>query len=160
MTWVDVSLILSLVLNLLLAGALFFKGAVNEILAHWFKIRFIGRKERQRELLIELSGQVHALDRNYIAAVAPRVVSYHQPGTTPPSHAQNAAEAALSAVNDFLDRHTVEFPPSVRALIPELREAMLLKGFPNIGAADLLRVSNNVHDAAMRVVAEIERVIG
>jgi len=115
--WRDWLLAVSLALNAPLGIAYFFKGAANDIISYWFKTRFIGRGERQRELLVELNGHMYALDRNYLAAVVPLVTSYLNPAAASRGPEQNAAGEALTAVNNFLDRHTMEFPPSIRTLI-------------------------------------------
>src|SRR5262245_12299632 len=139
MTWGDGFLVISVALNVVLGIVVFFKSAANDFLSHWLKTRFIGRPEKQRDVLVELHGHVNALDRNFLIAL----MTVRDPPASV-SETQRTIRRELDEATTFMDRRMMEFPPTIRALVVEVQKAKFLKGYPDIDRNELIRVTNAV----------------
>ena len=64
-SWTTIALICSGVLNAILTGALLFKSALNEIATHRYKA-WRERKERERQILLDLNERMRTFDSDYI----------------------------------------------------------------------------------------------
>jgi hypothetical protein len=74
------------------------------------------------------------------------------------------AQASITATNDFMQRHELELPPSIRELMKELAGAIKWQDsdFPakRPGPNDVLKMARAVSDATNNVRTDIERLIG
>jgi hypothetical protein len=148
-TWI---LAASLILNAVLVIALFFKSALNEMLSHWFKERLV-RRERRRQLLLELHGRMASYDRNYILWL----IGVLWDRSTPELHAQ--VETELTETNNFIDRHEAEFPRTVRALLPQFHEAKQVRDYPDVGKAEMKDICEKLEEVTTTIRQEIERLL-
>ena len=73
---------LSPALNVVLAVALLFKSALNEIVIDWHR-RYQERRERRRKLLLELYEHMIAFDTRYVLLAAITVLDEASTGWTP-----------------------------------------------------------------------------
>src|SRR5712691_7595724 len=73
-----------------------------------------------------------------------------------------AQELRDKSTNEFLERHDLEFPQSIRSLLSELRTKRLLTGDDirdGMPRERILEKSNKVSAVADRIKAEVERLI-
>src|SRR5437879_1157079 len=106
----------SLAGNAVLGVALFFKTALNEFFTTMIKARS-ARKERRRQLMIELNGRLHSFDANYFFVASSNVLKE----TAPTEAGREAAKRTFETVSakhidtlEFLAAHDLEFPAEIR----------------------------------------------
>jgi hypothetical protein len=163
--WERVVLVLSLLGNSVLIVALFFKSALNDIVSHWYKER-LKRKDKIREILLELGRHMVTLQRDYLLMLLG--LGLQQMATTAADRkfadkAFNYAGKSLKAANDFMDKHDLEFPQSIRDVIAELRRAMQLPAGAVgqvLAREEVLGQSDAVKKATERIRTEVRRIVG
>ena len=165
MTWERVILVLSLVANGVLGIALFFKGALNDMLTHWYKER-TKRHDKDRDLLVELNQRMAGLQRDYFQMLVSLGLQHQATTRQDRALAErtfNETTRSLRTTNEFLERHDIEFSPHIRDLIRELRQTMVLPADAVRGAlpgAEVMRRSNEINAATESIRAEIRNLIG
>ncbi len=157
-----VLLALSLAGNFVLAPLLFFKSALNEIVAHWYKER-TRRREKNREILRELNQRMVAFQRDYFLLLLSHTIQQNAPDESTRAVAARTFKEmgqCLKTTTEFLDRHELDFPQPIRDAIRELRKAMevpveALSVGPSLD--EIMSQSRAVTAAAERIRAEVGR---
>jgi len=132
--------------------ALFFMGVLNNILSQLFK-DWLGRREKKRQILLELNQRMESFKSDYFMLL---VVVGTRGGLS------LAQELRDKSTNEFLERHDLEFPQSIRDLLTELRTKRLLTaddirdGMPR---GRILEKISEVSAVADRIRTGVERLI-
>ncbi len=141
----------SLALNVLLAGALFFKTALNEMVVTRFKAR-TDRQRHARELLVELHGRLEPFDANYFLLLFAN------------ARDNQTMMDALGPPNietiKFMARHALDFPPHIRRSIRALREVMEVDNVRELrDQRAIVARSQRVTEQVESLRKEIERLV-
>jgi len=163
-----VLLVLSAILNVGLAIALLFKSALNEIVVDLHK-RYQERRARRRQLLFDLHVHMSLFDARYLVVTAKTLMDSAAADLAPEdASVVEEISARLGAVFpepfqaslDFLVRHELEMPSTIRDLIVQLREAMRVADVEAItDPADVVRRTSAVRSTVEEIRWEVRRLL-
>ena len=157
MDWLKIG---SIVLNVVLAVALFFKGPLNE-LAKRVGLGWLDRRDRQKALLRQLYAEVgdfaaaHALVL-MVARLAWRPETKHLVTSANEDLVKSSLDGYAKAYT-FLQGNFLEFPPLIRALLKELHSVVWFT--PNIGPDGYMRLDPIEVKATMAEVLRVTTAI-
>jgi hypothetical protein len=153
--------LLSLVLNVVLAVALLFKSALNDVVVDSYK-RFRDRREKRRALLCELHENMLGFSAKYmvLVAVAPLKQSGIPEVDAVADQLQGTFTGLFQASMEFLNRHEFEMPSAVRERIGELRTAMKVDD-PRalVDPTAIEKRSSDVDRIVEEIEAEVRRLL-
>jgi hypothetical protein len=153
---------LSMLLNIVLGLVVFFKTALNDAVAAWFKDRREHRRQ-VRALLIELNGRLEPFDGNYFLLIANTHLQHHGPNSAIRDQAKNVTDSLAPKHIDTLEymaRHELDFPRSVRQRIRHLRDDMELKDVAQLkDMRAILELSQRVTDSVTAIRNDLDRMV-
>lgn len=125
MGWLAIGLI---VLNVVQAIALFFKGPINELIKEYVLDRYRESK-RRRELLKTLHGHREYLPGVYMNWLAFASLAEHDPSPEGGTQAEKLRDEnfqRMGAIKEFIRQNRLDFPLSVQNQLGRLEDAMKL----------------------------------
>ncbi len=150
----------SVVLNVLLAITLFFKGPLNE-LAKRLGLGWLDRRERQKELMRHLYGEVKGFAASYYT-----MVLYCQFAWDPKTKHMVTGDGgqleksifdAYAEHHAFLEENSLLFPSQIRSLVKELMTEVRFS--PRIGVDGLMQFDQAKMKESILKVAALSQTI-
>ena len=150
----DPIFLLSVILNVVLGFAFFFRSAINDVVRDWWKERRQKRKEEQSRLY-ELNQHLTTYPVQHLCLTLQIMLIKEAQTTTEVQMVQESVEsgeASLKQVLDFITANEVRFSDDIRAGLKELREAS------DIGDVMLQGQYKHIPETNHRVTAVCDRL--
>jgi len=151
--------ILSIILNLVLGFAFYFRSAINEIVRDWWKERG-KRKKEKKSLLHELNNHLNLYPGSHfmiMTHLAMEIMAKTQEEVRQIKSSIEKTQKVLEQFVVFSNANELRFSADIRAGLRELREAASVMDVLEGDFTRILAISQRVHDISDRLKGLVEQ---